>query len=99
MIVPDLDRFSPIEAVARIPEEIPILILAGGRDILALPDEARATITFVAAGSTIVVEKWSRDRNDDFDALARFLTDVAKTFARNTSPIAVGRWNGGFQTS
>ena len=60
------------------------------------PDEARATLTFTATGTTSVSERWSNDPNEDFDAVARFLTDIARTFARNTSPIAQGQWRGGF---
>ena len=82
----DLDR----QLAARPPRAVPSSPRPRG------PDEARALLTFTAAGVTTVVEKWSNDRNEDFDVVARFLTDVAKTFARNTSPVAYGHWNGTF---
>ena len=41
LVIPELERISPLAAVAGIPEDVPILILAGGEDRRARPDEAR----------------------------------------------------------
>jgi len=42
LILPDLDAIAPVEAVKGVPADVPVLILAGGEDRLAHPDEARA---------------------------------------------------------
>jgi alpha-beta hydrolase superfamily lysophospholipase len=42
LVLPDLERISPVDAVAKIPEGVPVLVLAGGQDRKALPEEARA---------------------------------------------------------
>jgi len=42
LVLPELDRMAPVEAVTGVPEGVPVLILAGGRDRRARPDEARA---------------------------------------------------------
>ena len=41
-VLPNLDRISPIEAIVKVPDDIPILILAGEEDISARPEEAQA---------------------------------------------------------
>jgi alpha-beta hydrolase superfamily lysophospholipase len=41
MVLPDLDRIAPIAAAGAIPPTVPVLILAGGADRRALPEEAR----------------------------------------------------------
>ncbi len=42
LVLPDLDRMAPVEAIGAIPTSVPVLLLAGGRDRLARPEEARA---------------------------------------------------------
>lgn len=42
LLVPDLDAIAPVLAVGSIPESTPVLIMAGGADDLARPEEARA---------------------------------------------------------
>jgi alpha-beta hydrolase superfamily lysophospholipase len=42
LLVPDLDVIAPVRAVDDIPAATPVLIMAGGADDLARPDEARA---------------------------------------------------------
>jgi alpha-beta hydrolase superfamily lysophospholipase len=42
LILGDVDKFSPVTAAARIPEDVPVLILAGGADRHARPEEAGA---------------------------------------------------------
>lgn len=42
LVLPDIDRISPLEASANVPPGTPVLILAGGNDTRARPDEARA---------------------------------------------------------
>jgi alpha-beta hydrolase superfamily lysophospholipase len=42
LVLPDLEKISALSAVAGVPEDIPVLILAGGRDRRARLEEARA---------------------------------------------------------
>ena len=42
LLVPDLDAIAPVRAVVHIPAATPVLIMAGGADQLARPEEARA---------------------------------------------------------
>lgn len=58
------------------------------------PDEGAATLTYTANGSSTIVRRLSNDRDEDFRAVAQFLSDLATVFARNTSPVAEGYWDG-----
>src|SRR5262249_52034256 len=42
LVLPDADRISPLEAAGEVPEGMPVLILAGGKDRRARPEEAEA---------------------------------------------------------
>jgi uncharacterized protein len=42
LVLSDLDRTAPVEAIAGVPPDVPVLILAGERDRRARPEEARA---------------------------------------------------------
>ena len=42
LVLPHLDRISPLRAIEQVSDDIPILILAGENDISARPDEAQA---------------------------------------------------------
>jgi len=42
VILPEIEEISPLRAIDRIPADVPVLILAGGADELAKPEEARA---------------------------------------------------------
>jgi alpha-beta hydrolase superfamily lysophospholipase len=42
VVLPDLGMNSPVDAVSGIPSNVPVLILAGGEDPVARPDEAQA---------------------------------------------------------
>lgn len=44
IVLPQLDQIAPVEAIGAIPARVPVLILAGGADILARPEEARALL-------------------------------------------------------
>jgi pimeloyl-ACP methyl ester carboxylesterase len=41
LVLPDVAKIAPLEAVGKIPPTVPLLILAGGADREATPDEAR----------------------------------------------------------
>ena len=42
LVFPDLESTSPVKAISGIPIDVPVLILAGGEDPVARPDEAQA---------------------------------------------------------
>ncbi len=42
VVLPDYDKIVPVDAVADIPQDVPIWILAGGKDTRACPEEAQA---------------------------------------------------------
>jgi alpha-beta hydrolase superfamily lysophospholipase len=55
VFLPQLDEISPLKAIAGIPEDVSVLILAGGGDHLARPHEARALHEQVASHGRLVV--------------------------------------------
>jgi uncharacterized protein len=55
VVLPDMERVSPVERIADIPESVPILILAGGADEYARPFEARALQSRVESHSRLVL--------------------------------------------
>lgn len=55
LVLPELVKISPVEAIARMPEATPVLILAGGRDRRARPEEARAILNAVRSHGTLAV--------------------------------------------
>lgn len=42
LVLPHLDMISPVEAILGVPDDVPVLILAGQLDIMARPEEAQA---------------------------------------------------------
>jgi alpha-beta hydrolase superfamily lysophospholipase len=55
LILPDVERTSPIAAIAAVPIDVPILILAGAEDPVARPDEARAILERVQSHAQLVL--------------------------------------------
>jgi alpha-beta hydrolase superfamily lysophospholipase len=55
LVLPDLPRISPLEAVGKIPPTVPVLILAGGADREATPDEAHALFDRVRSHAQLVM--------------------------------------------
>jgi len=54
IFLPHLEQISPLKAIADIPRDVPVLVLAGGADRLARPEEARALYNQVAAHGRLV---------------------------------------------
>jgi alpha-beta hydrolase superfamily lysophospholipase len=54
VFLPHLDEISPLKAIAGIPGDVPVLILAGAADSRARPDEARALHGRVASHGKLV---------------------------------------------
>ncbi len=55
MVLSDLDGIAPVAAIAGVPENVPVLILAGDRDRMARPEEARALFECVKAHATLLI--------------------------------------------
>jgi uncharacterized protein len=55
LVLPELDRISPLDAVAEIPRSVPVLLLAGEADRLARPEEARALADRIGSMARLVV--------------------------------------------
>jgi alpha-beta hydrolase superfamily lysophospholipase len=54
-VLPDLERISPLRAVAGIPPDVPVLILAGGEDRNARPEEARAIYDRIRSHARLIL--------------------------------------------
>ncbi len=55
LVFAELEKIAPVDAVAGVPGDVPILILAGGRDRKARPEEARAIYDRVKSHATLSV--------------------------------------------
>ncbi len=55
LLIGDVDRIAPVEAVAAIPPAVPVLIVAGGADRHARPWEARAIHERLGSRSRLVL--------------------------------------------
>jgi pimeloyl-ACP methyl ester carboxylesterase len=55
MVLSDLDQIAPVEAIAGVPGDVPVLILAGDRDRMARPDEARALFERVKTHARLLI--------------------------------------------
>jgi alpha-beta hydrolase superfamily lysophospholipase len=55
LVLEDVDRISPLEAAGAIPESARVLVLAGGADRRARPEEARAIYERIASHARLVI--------------------------------------------
>jgi pimeloyl-ACP methyl ester carboxylesterase len=55
LVLPDLAKISPVKAVCGIPDDVPVLILAGGEDPVARPHEAQAILDRVRSHGRLVL--------------------------------------------
>jgi alpha-beta hydrolase superfamily lysophospholipase len=55
LVLPHWRICAPIEAIARIPEGVPVLVLAGALDSRATPQDARALLACIAERAELVV--------------------------------------------
>ena len=55
LVLEDVDRISPLDAAVGIPENVPVLLLAGGNDLLATPAEAFAIAQRIGPRAEVVV--------------------------------------------
>jgi alpha-beta hydrolase superfamily lysophospholipase len=55
MVLSDLDRIAPVGAIAEVPGDVPVLILAGDRDRLARPEEAQELFERVKTHGTLLI--------------------------------------------
>jgi alpha-beta hydrolase superfamily lysophospholipase len=55
LVLPDLEKMSLVEAISGIPSDVPVLILAGGEDPVARPEEAQAILDRVRSHGRLVL--------------------------------------------
>jgi hypothetical protein len=55
IVLSNIDRIAPEDAAAKMPSGIPVLILAGEHDILAMADESRAIANRIGPAARVVV--------------------------------------------
>jgi len=80
LVLPDLDRISPEEAAAGMPSLIPVLVLAGGADRLARPDESRAIVDRIGISARLMIfegASHARLQTTDPAAYREALTEMA----------------------
>jgi pimeloyl-ACP methyl ester carboxylesterase len=58
LVLPELDQMAPVDAIGSIPSSVPVLLLAGGTDRMARPEEARALHRRISGHSRLV---WFED--------------------------------------
>jgi pimeloyl-ACP methyl ester carboxylesterase len=63
LVLPDLEKISPIEAIGGIPPDVPVLILAGDEDPVARPAEAQAILDRVRSHGRLVLFKHAGHMN------------------------------------
>jgi uncharacterized protein len=58
LVLPNLDAISPLEAIAGVPEQVPVLLMAGRLDVKAKPEQVEALFNSVRThGRYVVFEK------------------------------------------
>ena len=79
LMLPEMDAISPLAAISRIPERVPILILAGADDTRASPGEARQLWERISEHGRLVImpgaehlQLWQTDRAAYESHLLRF---------------------------
>jgi alpha-beta hydrolase superfamily lysophospholipase len=55
LVLPDLEKVSPLAAISGIPADVPVLILAGAEDQSARPEEARALHDRIRSHARLIV--------------------------------------------
>jgi fermentation-respiration switch protein FrsA (DUF1100 family) len=55
LVLPELERISPVAAIAAVPSDVPVLILAGGQDRRARPAESIALYERVKSHGTLMI--------------------------------------------
>jgi hypothetical protein len=86
VFLPHLDEISPLKAIAGIPLDVPVLILAGGGDHLARPDEARALHEKVASHGRLVFFPGA-GHGDLLRARPELYARTVLEFCRSVSPV------------
>jgi alpha-beta hydrolase superfamily lysophospholipase len=55
LVLPDIDRISPFEAIAGVPDDVPVLLIAGRHDVKATPEQVEALYDRVRSHGAYVV--------------------------------------------
>ncbi len=86
LVLPDLDRISPLRAIKRVPDDVPILILAGENDISARPDEAQALFNQVRSHAELLIFPGAGHLQMKGTDPARYRRAVLGLLGRTSSP-------------
>lgn len=85
LLLPEAGRMSPLDRIADIPASTPILLLAGGRDDRARPDDVRTLHRRVAAHALMLVfdgarheSLWAFDPGRYGDEVSRFIEEATR---------------------
>ena len=84
LFLPHLDEISPFKAIAGIPDDVPVLILAGAADGRARPEEARALHGRIASHGKLVFVPGA-DHGDLLHSARDFYTRTILEFCREVS--------------
>src|SRR5262249_23479613 len=84
VFLPHIDEISPLTAIVDIPEDVPVLILAGEADRMARPDEARALHEKVASHARLVFFPGA-GHGDLLRAQPELYADTVLDFCRSVS--------------
>ena len=76
LFLPDASRMSPVERIADIPKSIPILLLAGGQDDRARPEEVEEMRASVASHSRLLQFEGSGHVLLNLSDPARYQTEI-----------------------
>jgi uncharacterized protein len=76
LVLPDWEQIAPVRAVAGIPPPVPVLILAGGEDPVARPDEARALYVRIKSHGRLIIFEHAGHLNFPETAPERYRQEV-----------------------
>jgi pimeloyl-ACP methyl ester carboxylesterase len=90
VVLPELDEISPVTAAAKIPSTVPVLVLAGGADRRAKPEEAAALAEHMPGHTRLVlIEAGGHSRLEEADpTVYRDAVLGFVTACRLTAPVA-----------
>lgn len=94
LMIPDLEQISPLSAIEGVPEDVPILILAGGQDRRARPLEARAVHDRVKSHARLSIYKNAAHLQlltSEPERYEREILDFLRDLEEDTSPAPLRR--------
>ena len=86
LVLPHFEAISPLEAISHVPDDIPVLILTGGDDPLARPEEAVALYQRVTSHARVEVFPGA-GHHDLFGSATRRYGEVVLDFCARASRV------------